>query len=152
MNAKTKNTIQPFLLSLGLALSAILTGCGGQDGAPPSMTTYPVKGKVVLADGKPLSSGVVVFALPEKGMEFEAPLESDGSFAIKTSYGEGAPEGSYKIRIQADPSKPADPKSGGRRSAAKPPYPAKYGDETTSGLTAVVKPSDNELEPFTLSK
>lgn len=150
MNPKTKKPLRPLLLLLGSTLAAFPTGCGGQDGAPPSMTTYPVKGKVVLSDGKPLTSGVIVFALPEKGMEFEAPLEADGSFALKSSYGEGAPEGSYKIRIQPDVTKPVDPKA--RRSAAKPPYPVKYGDETTSGLTVVVKPSDNELEPITLSK
>jgi hypothetical protein len=150
MISKTKNASRLFLVNVGIALSLPLTGCGDPGGAPASMTTYPVKGKVVLADGKPLSSGVVVFALPEKGMEFQAPLEPDGSFALKSSYGEGAPEGSYKIRIQADVSRPADAKA--RRPAAKPPYPAKYGDETTSGLTAVVKPSDNTLEPFTLSR
>ncbi|WP_145952095.1 carboxypeptidase regulatory-like domain-containing protein [Paludisphaera borealis] len=153
MISKIQNALRPLLLAFGFGLAGFLAGCGSSDSAPTSMTTYPVKGKVLLADGKPLASGVVVFALPEKGMEFEAPLESDGSFALKSSYGEGAPEGSYKIRIQADLSKPADPKArGGRRSGANLAYPAKYGDETTSGLTAVVKPSANDLEPFTLAK
>jgi hypothetical protein len=142
-----------FLLLLGIAPFGFSAGCGDPDAVPASLTTYPVKGKVVLEDGKPLTSGVVVFALPEKGMEFEAPLESDGSFSVKTSYGEGAPEGTYKVRIQPDVSKPAEIRArAGRRSTANLPFPAKYGDETTSGLTAVVKPAPNDLEPFTLAK
>ena len=99
-----------------------------------------------------LTSGVVVFASPEKGMEFEAPLDSEGAFSVKSSYGDGAPEGTYKIRIQADVTKPGEAKGRSRRAAANLLYPAKYGDETTSGLTAVVKPADNDLEPFALAK
>jgi hypothetical protein len=152
MISKEAKVARAGFLGLGIALSALLSGCGDSDSAPTSLKTYPVKGKVVLADGKPLASGVVVFALPEKGMEFEAPLDSDGAFSLKSSYGEGAPEGSYKIRIQTDVTKPGEAKGRGRRSAANLPYPAKYGDETTSGLTAVVKPSDNDLDPFTLAK
>jgi hypothetical protein len=145
------NAARVGVLGLVIALSS-LAGCGSNDAAPSSMKTYPVKGKVVLGDGKPLTSGVVVFASPEKGMEFEAPLEADGAFSVKSSYGDGAPEGAYKIRIQADVTKPGEAKGRGRRVATNLPYPAKYGDETTSGLTAVVKPSDNDLEPFTLAK
>jgi hypothetical protein len=143
-----RNAMRAVVLGLGVAASS---GCGDDASAPSSLKTYPVKGKVVLADGKPLSSGVVVFAQPEKGMEFEAPLESDGSFAVKSSYGEGAPEGSYKIRIQSDVSKPGEAKPRPRR-AANAPYNSKYSDETSSGLTAEVKPTDNSLEPFTLAK
>jgi hypothetical protein len=152
MILETANAVRAALLGLGVALSALAAGCGDPDAAPAAMKTYPVKGKVVLADGKPLASGVVVLASPEKGMEFEAPLEPDGSFRVKTAYGDGAPEGSYQVRIQPDMSKPGEAKAKGRRAAANLPYPPKYGDETTSGLTAVVKPSDNDLEPFTLAK
>lgn len=140
-------------LLLGIVTLGALPGCSDPDAAPATLQTYPVKGKVLLADGKPLTTGVVVFALPEKGMEFEAPLESDGSFTLKSSYGDGVPEGSYKIRIQRDVSKPAAPKARtSRKPAANLGYDPKYGDESTSGLTAVVKPSPNEIEPFTLEK
>lgn len=115
------------------------------------MTTFPVSGKVMLAGGKPLTTGVIVFAAPEKGMEFSAPLGDDGSFSLKTPYGDGAPEGNYKVRIERDPSSAAAHLRG-KKSAPPAPYPARYGDETTSGLTAVVKPSPNALEPFVLSK
>lgn len=131
------------------ALSTI-AGCSGSD-APEAMTTYPVTGKVVLGDGKPLASGVVVFAAPEKGMEFSAPVGEDGSFALKTPYGDGAPEGTYKVRVERDPSKVVAHLRG-KKPASPAPYPARYGDEKTSGLTAVVKPTPNALEPFVLSK
>jgi len=151
MTPEKSNAMRAGFLGLAVALATLVAGCGDPDAAPTAMKTYPVKGKVVLADGKPLASGVIVFANAEKGMEFEAPLGADGAFQIKSSYGDGAPEGSYKIRIQADVTKPGEAKKG-RRTAANLPYPPKYGDETTSGLTAVVKPSDNDLEPFTLAK
>ena len=72
------------------------------------MKIYPVKGKVLLADGKPLTSGRVVFMLPEKGLEFVGSIESDGSFSIKGSQGEGAPEGTYRVRIEPDSTKHGD--------------------------------------------
>jgi hypothetical protein len=152
MTFEKTNAARVGVLGLVIALSSSLAGCGSNDAVLSSMKTYPVKGKVVLGDGKPLTSGVVVFAAPEKGMEFEAPLDSEGAFSVKSSYGDGAPEGTYKIRIQADVTKPGEAKGRSRRAAANLPYPAKYGDETTSGLTAVVKPSDNDLEPFALAK
>jgi hypothetical protein len=152
MILETVNAMRAALLGPAVAIAALAAGCGDPDAVPTSLKTYPVKGKVVLADGKPLSSGVVVLASPEKGMEFEGRVQPDGTFQVKSSYGDGAPEGAYKIRIQADTSKPGDGKSKGRRSGANLPYPPRYGDEATSGLTAVVKPSDNDLEPITLAK
>ena len=83
------------------------------------LKTYPVKGKVLLADGKPLTGGRVVFMLPEKGLEFEGPIESDGSFSIKGSQGEGTPEGTYKVRIEPDSTKPGDNSAPARRKSAE---------------------------------
>ncbi len=136
-------------LTSGCWIAAASAGCSESDGHV-QLATYPVTGKVLLADGAPLATGAVVFTLPEKGMEFEAPLEADGSFSLKSPLGEGVPEGSYKVRVQPDTSKPVAPKARSARRA--PAFPAKYGDETTSGLTAAVKPAANDLEPFKLVK
>jgi len=133
-----------------LALAAVAPGCS-EDGGVPPMQTYPVKGSVKLGDGKPLGSGVVVFALPEQGLEFSAPVSPDGSFELKSSYGDGAPEGTYKVRIERDPASPDSQLRAGRKAPA-PPYPARYADENTSGLTAVVTPSPNDLKPFVLTR
>ena len=137
-------------LALGAGALAAAAGCS-EAGGPGAMKTFPVRGQVTLADGKPLTSGVVVFTAAERGMEFSSPIGDDGSFALRSPYGDGAPEGTYKVRIERDPSR-ADAHLRGKKSAAPVPYPAKYGDETTSGLTAVVGPSPNVLQPFVLAK
>ncbi len=148
VGADVRGLVRTLILAAGLSAGSV--GCSNAD-APQAMTTYPVSGKVTLGDGKPLTSGVVVFTAPEKGMQFSSPVGEDGSFILKSSYGDGAPEGTYQVRIERDPSK-ADAHLRGKKSAPAAPYPAKYGDESTSGLTAVVKPSPNVLEPFVLSK
>jgi hypothetical protein len=140
-------------IELTAMLGLILLGFGGcgDPNAVTQLKIYPVKGKVLLADGKSLTGGRVVFMLPEKGLEFEGSIESDGSFRIKGSQGEGAPEGTYKVRIAPDWTKPGDNAArAARRKSADLPFPAMYGDETTSGLTATVKSGDNTLEPFKL--
>jgi len=134
---------------LGLTMLS-LVGCGDPN-AVSRLKIYPVKGTVLLPDGKPLTSGRVVLMHPEKSLEFEGAIGSDGSFSIKGSQGDGAPEGAYKVRIEPDSTKSADNSKGAaRRKLANLPFPAKYADETTSGLTATVKPGDNTLEPFKL--
>ena len=45
---------------LGLALLGSLSGCG-RSGAPEKLTVYEVKGKLLLANGKPLNGGHVYF-------------------------------------------------------------------------------------------
>ncbi len=140
----------PLTAILGLAMLGFV-GCGDPNSVA-KLALNPVKGKVLLGDGKPLTSGRVVFMHPDKGLEFEGAIESDGSFSIKGSQGEGAPEGAYKVRIEPDSTKLADRSKGAaRQKIANLPFPAKYGDETTSGLTATVKSGDNTLEPFTLA-
>jgi len=128
----------------GLMLSG-LSGCGERSYSVA--TVYPVKGQVLLPDGKPLTSGQVVL-VSKQDREFPGKVESDGHFSIKTGAGDGAPEGEYRVRI--DPELQAG--SGGRtkRSAANLPFPAKYADESTSELTVTVKPGENNLEPLKL--
>ena len=64
-------------------------------------TLYPVTGKVLLADGKPLTSGQVVFVATKSTITSTASIESDGGFAFKAAAGDGLPEGEYKVRIEA---------------------------------------------------
>jgi hypothetical protein len=121
-----------------------IAGCRGGD-ALPSLQVYPVKGKVLLADGTPLTSGWVYF-VPKSGLTItpSAQLAPDGTFSIVTGgSGEGAPAGDYKVRIEA-------PQFGGGPKSKKSPFPFKYTDEDSSGLDVTVQAQPNDLEPFRL--
>jgi hypothetical protein len=121
--------------------SAWLAGCSGTNS---NQATYEVKGKVLLANGKPLNSGRVTFVgaqglLPEVSGE----IQQDGSFTLTTrSSGDGAVPGNYKVRIEPE----------GRKNArtGKIGFPPKYVDEDSSGIRVTVLPEPNRLDPFTL--
>jgi hypothetical protein len=138
------------LLVAGLVLLGT-SGCG-QSGGVAGLPHHPVKGKVILSDGKPLTSGQVVFVSSKGGSEFFGEIQSDGSFTMKSPAAEGLPEGDYLVRIDPEVQTSASGKGkpASRRGGPNIPYPAKYADETTSGLKVTVKPGDNALEPFKL--
>ncbi len=121
-----------------------LSGCGNSDSLP-KLQVYGVKGKVLLADGKPLQSGWISF-VPKAGLPItpSAQISSDGSFSVVTGgSGEGAPSGEYKIRIEAPDFRP-DPKT------KKAIFPSKYSDEDSSGIVVTVLPKENLLDPIRL--
>jgi hypothetical protein len=125
------------LLSLSVVTAAVLAvvtvgGCGGGDNPLASAKLYPVTGTVLLPDGKPLSSGHVVFIATTSTVTSTATIESDGKFAIKSDSGGGLPEGDYKIRIEAGSGSVAKSKS------SLPPFDGQFLDEDTSKLTATV--------------
>jgi len=127
-----------------VAVWAALAGCHNADSLP-SLTVYEVKGKVLLADGKPLNSGWVYF-VPKGDLTItpSGTIGPDGSFSLVTGgSGDGAPPGEYKVRIE----------STGVQSAQKSKkrlFPFKYTDEDSSGLVVTVRPEANQLEPFQL--
>jgi len=130
----------------------ILPGFGGcSSDAISDLTVYPVKGKVLLADGKPLTTGRVT--LVGRGeAEFYGPIGQDGLFSIMNGEKGGVPKGKYIVRI--DPELPKGLAKGKPKSKKQLafPFPRKYADESTSGLTVVVQAGPNDLEPFKLDK
>ena len=133
-----------FLLSLG--------GCDNAD-APKSVKTYAVKGKVELGDGKPLTGGKIFFISPTHLEHVSVgEIQPDGTFELETAgSGKGAPSDSYRVRIDPPEMTIEEAKSKmKKRVKGKPVFPTKYMDEDESGLTAVVKPEPNQLEPFRL--
>jgi hypothetical protein len=133
-------SILPCLLPLALALA----GC--QESR--SLATYEVKGRILLANGKPLSSGRVTFVAADGlGLAASGDIGSDGRFTLSTrDPGDGAAPGLYKIRIE-----PAEVKTKKRNHLAiRPGFPLKYVDEDSSGLSITVRPESNQLEPITL--
>ncbi len=130
-----------FLLAAGLVVTGIF-GCTNEFGAARS-PSQPVKGLVVL-DGKPLSSGVVVLVSSKDSGEYFGNIGSDGRFTIKTGEDQGAPEGDYRVRI--DPELKPKQTTRTKKVAANLPYPGRYADETTSDLSFTVKPGENDLD------
>jgi hypothetical protein len=122
-----------WLLSTVVAVS--LAGCG-ESNPLSGVKMYPVKGKVTLPDGKPLTSGRVTFVATKSTITSTANIESDGSFAFKGgANGDGLPEGEYKVRLEGGTT--TGSKKGGT------PFPSKYLDEDGSDLTATVKPDES---------
>ena len=143
------NSSPPRLPRRGVSLArwslvALLLGCNS--GTP--LATHPVTGKVVLANGKPLTSGTIHFEpIDAPALVATAKLQSDGTFTLKSPGDtEGAAEGRSRVYIVPDPATVT--KSGGRTVY---PFPAEYMDEETSPLTITVKPGANELNPSSSS-
>jgi hypothetical protein len=140
---------------LPLVLAAGLGGCGGTS-ALKTETLYETKGKVELADGKPLSSGSIeLVPLKATVAETVGDLGPDGTFAIKThdlERAEGVAPGDYRVRIR--PGGKNLVKRGGTLvvDRARLPYNAKYLSEESSELTVTVKPEPNHLPPFRLTR
>ena len=130
--------------TLSLAATAGLFGCGNADSLP-KLQVFEVKGKVLLADGKPLPSGWISF-VPKGGLPVtpSAKIAADGSFSLVTGgSGDGAPSGDYKVRIEAPELRP-DPRT------RKTIFPNKYTDEDSSGIIVTVLPQENHLDPIRL--
>jgi hypothetical protein len=111
------------------------------------LPVYEVKGKVVFADGKPLSGGFISF-VPKGDLPItpSAVIGADGTFSLVTGgSGEGAPPGEYKVRIESPRFQRSDPKS-----RTRPLIPPKYTDEDSSGLVITVRAETNQLEPIRL--
>lgn len=106
---------------VALAVSGWLAvaGCGAR---PGSGTLYPVKGQVLLADGKPLSAGSVHFIPSRGGLTASGVIGTDGTFSLRSKGRSGAAPGEYKVRIEPKPELLA------RKGTAAPklPFAARY--------------------------
>ena len=121
--------------SAALAASLLLfavAGCGSR--------LAQVKGTITLADGRPMTRGMVIF---EKG-EGEAAVMARGAIAPDGTYemstykpGDGVPPGKYRVQINPiDLSDTPDEQK-------NLPFDAKYTKFDTSGLMYEVKPGPN---------
>ena len=135
-----------WLSGLIVAVAMGLVGCR-QSETLPVLPVYEVKGKVLLADGKPLGGGWITF-VPKGDLPLtpSGAIGPDGTFSLSTGgSGVGAPPGEYKVRVEAPQFPPATP-----RSRRKPPFPFKYNDEDSSGLVVTVRAETNQLQPIRL--
>lgn len=115
------------------------TGCG-------SDSPHPVDGTLVWKNGnsaKELEGSLVSFDLPEKQMNANGVVLSDGTFKLTTSKeNDGALAGEYKVVI-IERRKPA---AGGNGSALTPGLmDVRYSSPSTTDLKATVKPGVNTI-------
>jgi hypothetical protein len=131
--------------TVGLTAVALAAAVGcGQSDTLPSYRVYEVKGRVLLATGKPLDGGWVYF-VPKGDLPLtpSGVIGPDGTFSVVTGgSGEGAPAGDYKLRIEAPQYQTA--------KTRKPVIPTKYQDEDSSGLVVTVRAEPNHLDPIRL--
>jgi len=127
-------------LVCGIGVVISVSGCGG--GSP--IKTRPVVGKVELKDGDIAiltSSSVELKSDADENLRPYGNIDATGKFVLKTLYQgqivDGAPEGTYKVRIiLADQSDEGVPKRKGD------PFHKKYLEFATSGLSLTVPSGD----------
>jgi hypothetical protein len=139
-DSRGRFVVGPIALLIGLVLVSA-GGCGASNPLA-GMKTYPVKGKITLPDGKPLTSGKLILVGMKSGISSVTNVESDGSFNFSSgSNGGGVPDGEYKVRLDIIQG-PA-----GKQKGSAAPFPSKYLDEEGSDLVVTVKPDDtNNLD------
>jgi hypothetical protein len=133
------NRVTKSLLVMAAAL--VIPACTPFPSVP---TTYPVRGKIIYADGTPVRAGLVKFHPQGVGVEADVELEKDGTFVLKI-YGEqeGTVPGKYRISINPSwPTRqPADARSESMRRV-----PRRYWSADSTDLVVEVKAQDNQFE------
>ena len=124
-----------FLLLCILTCMYCLIGCRGN--AP----TGSVSGTVTY-NGKPVSSGLVLFVNMKTGIGASAELDTTGAYKVPSLW-----TGEYQVNLQTLTPSPAEMAEGMQPKI--PNVPDKYLDLQTSGLTATVTEGKNSID-FTL--
>jgi hypothetical protein len=123
-----------------VVLAVGLSSCGG--GGPD---LFPVRG-TVLFDGQPADGASVAFQPVGGGPTPSGIAGPDGTFTLHTHpHGAGAPAGEYTVVVTWYP---PDARS---QDKPKNKLPAKYAG-ADSPLRATVKPGENALDPFKLTR
>lgn len=131
------------------AMALFVTGCGGS-----AVKCVPVQGQVTVK-GKPAAGAVVVFHPMNAVGDLEklrpyATVDEQGNFSVSCNTpGDGAPPGEYRVTIawEVGAAKSADPESA---EFVPDRLNGKYSKPETSGLTATINATSNQLPPFAL--
>lgn len=128
-----------FVALVVLTATALFAGgCGTSE-------YVPVRGQVFYND-KPLAMGVVMFQ-PSEGPPASGTIQADGTFELSTpGRADGARIGSNRVRIASREAR----LDAGEMALGRNLIPERYNDFVTSGLTADVKPANNNLFVFRL--
>ena len=133
------------IAALALLLLGFNEGCGGTYDATAS--------GVVTLDGQAVPRGTVTYHLATGGAPAYSPIQTDGSYSVRTGREEGLPAGEYQVTITANEA-PAQlvSKNGGPMPAGKAITPAWYRSKETSGLTFTVESGSNDINLELTSK
>ncbi len=117
----------------GIILCCVAIGCFGG----PRVSIVPVAGHVTLGD-KPVADAVILFENPNAGFAATAVIQADGSYHLRSQYGDGIPPGKYTVSVSPpagrdEMDRPVTP------SPAAAAIPERYHLTQTSGLTADVE-------------
>jgi len=118
---------------VSLSLLACL-GCGDQ---------YRLKGKVTFTDGKPATTGMVIFS--QGNFQARGEIQSDGTYtASSTGKNDGLPKGEYKVTVSGI----TKSMTGGKNPM---PFPIplcdeKYQNLETTPLSCTVPVSGNRFD------
>lgn len=90
----------------GLLVGAAVVGCdGSSDLRGGGVATVPAKGRIVQADGSPVSGGVITLEpLLDGGSAHQAAgeIQPDGSFELTTvKPKDGATPGKYRVKVES---------------------------------------------------
>ena len=125
--------------ALGLAVFLCQAGCGKGASTPVGEAF----GKVTF-EGKPVKEGRVNFRNEQTGIEDDALLKADGTYALKNPL----PVGEYKVTVTPlIVHKQDDPKGGPVVGVEKPApdIPLKYRTIGSTDLKATIKEGKNEI-------
>jgi hypothetical protein len=126
---------QSLELALMVGLIATYTGCSEK----PTDPSRAIVSGIVTFSGQPLKGGSITFQSVDKPTGTRISIDSDGRYTT-----DRAPLGKNLVTIETESLQYGN-------AAAYVKIPAKYNDVTNSGLTADVKPGENEIN-FTLEK
>ena len=121
-----------------------LPGCGKKLATASPAEKIPVSGKVLLANGQPLTTGAITFIPddPSQGPPIIGRLQETGTFKLEGS--EGAFTGFYTVYV--DPNSPTSSKGNHFRSV----IPEKYQNPESSPLRIEVKLGESNNFTFNL--
>ena len=99
------------------------TGCGSKE---PFCKTHGVRGRVLTADGQPLTAGLIEFrSTTDSMLSTFSTLQEDGAFELVTSNGRerlpGAVAGSYQVTILPSKRDTANATTGPEQRSDEPP-------------------------------
>ena len=120
-------------------------GCSKTDRLP----TYPVTGKIVFADGKPLPGGWVVCLSIDHGLAARGVVDEEGAFTLGTyELDDGAVAGPASVAITAARPEGIDPD----RQRPRPVLHPRFSRPESSGLEIDVEPGAKNYFELTVAR